>query len=176
MARQHVLAASYLYSNCRQWKTQCIFCNFLILEYNEVLGHNFGSRHARRSIKSSIDADDHLAFKQSLSHIFGSLDWRPGPVKVGQKFKSTPTLWRPPKRIPNPNEIIFFQIETRKLAESVEQWFLNWGACEVHKGVAKKVKISTKLILTRFYNHPSGQSIMFDYRKCETMYECVDSP
>jgi len=58
----------------------------------------------------------------------------------------------------------------------LEQWFLNSGACEVHKGGAKKVKISMKLILTRFYNHPSGQSITFDCRKCETMYEWFDSP
>jgi len=36
------------------------------------------------------------------------------------------------------------------------------------------VKISTKLILTRFYNHPSGQAITFDCRKCQTMYECFD--
>jgi len=38
----------------------------------------------------------------------------------------------------------------------LEQWFLNCGArpprgaCEVHKGGAKEVKISKKLILTRF--------------------------
>jgi len=36
----------------------------------------------------------------------------------------------------------------------IGQWFLIWGSCEVHKRGAKKVKISTKLILTRFYNHP----------------------
>ena len=38
------------------------------------LGHNFGSRHARRSNKSSIDADDHLVFKKILNHKNGSLD------------------------------------------------------------------------------------------------------
>jgi len=36
------------------------------------------------------------------------------------------------------------------LKNDLHQSFLNWGACEVHKGVTKKVKISTKLILTRF--------------------------
>jgi len=31
------------------------------------LGHNFGSRHARRSSKGFIDAGDHLVSKKSLS-------------------------------------------------------------------------------------------------------------
>jgi len=46
------------------------------------LSHNFGSRHARRSSKGSIDAGDHLIFKKRLSQHFGPLDWRPGPVKL----------------------------------------------------------------------------------------------
>jgi len=58
------------------------------------LGHNFGSRHARRSSKGSINAGDHLVFKNSLSQNFGPWDWRPGPVKVGQKPK-TPPLCKP---------------------------------------------------------------------------------
>jgi len=41
--------------------------------------------------------DDHLVSPKSLSENFGSLDWRPGPVKVGQIFKNTPTLWRSPR-------------------------------------------------------------------------------
>jgi len=49
------------------------------------LGHNFGSRHARRSSKGSINAADHLVSKKSLSQNFGPLDWRPGPVKLRQK-------------------------------------------------------------------------------------------
>jgi len=56
------------------------------------LGYTFGSRHARRSIKSSIDADDHLVSKQTLIQNFGSLNCHPGPVKVGQNFKNTSTL------------------------------------------------------------------------------------
>jgi len=31
------------------------------------LGHNFGSRHARRSSKGSIDVGDHLVFKKKNS-------------------------------------------------------------------------------------------------------------
>jgi len=54
------------------------------------LGHNFGSRHARRSSKASIDAGDHLVFKKRLSQNFGPLNWRPEPVKVGQKKRITP--------------------------------------------------------------------------------------
>jgi len=58
------------------------------------LGHNFGSRHARRSNKGSIDAEDHLVSKTSLSQNFGLLYWRSGPVKVGKESK-TPPLCEP---------------------------------------------------------------------------------
>jgi len=34
--------------------------------------------------------------KKSLSQNFGSLDWRPGPVKIGQKLKNTPFCNLPP--------------------------------------------------------------------------------
>jgi len=84
------------------------------------LGHNFGSRHFRRSSKGSIDAGDHLVFKKRLSQNFGLLDWRPGPVKVGQKKQNTPTLRASPRRTPHPNQKILFLIEPRSLAASVE--------------------------------------------------------
>jgi len=67
------------------------------------LGQNVSFRHARRSIKSSVDAGDHLMSKKSLRKKFGPLDWSPGPVKVGQKSKNTPTLRAPPRRSPYPN-------------------------------------------------------------------------
>jgi len=54
------------------------------------LGHNFGSRHARRSSKGSINMGDHLVSKKSLSQNFGPLHWRPGPIKVAQKTKNIP--------------------------------------------------------------------------------------
>jgi len=73
------------------------------------LGYNFGSRHARRSSKDSINAGDHLVFKNSLSQIFGLWDWRPGPVKIGQKTESAPTLRVSPRRTPHPNQKIFFK-------------------------------------------------------------------
>jgi len=82
------------------------------------LGHNFGSRHARRLSKGSIDAGDHLVSKKSLSQNFGPLDWRPGPVKFGQKT--------PPLSEPRPGEPLtkikkkYFLIEPRRLAASVE--------------------------------------------------------
>jgi len=110
------------------------------------LGHNFGSRHARRSSKGSINTGDHLVSKKSLSQNFGPLDWRPGPVKVGQKTQNKKSLsqnfgpldWRPgpvkvgqktqnplalrasPRRTPHPNKKISFLIEPRRLAASVE--------------------------------------------------------
>ena len=67
------------------------------------LGHNFGSGHARRSRKDSINAGDHLVFKNSLSQNFGPWDWRPAPVKVGQKIENAPTLRASSRRTPHPN-------------------------------------------------------------------------
>jgi len=84
------------------------------------LGHNFGSRHASRSSKGSIDAGGHLISKNSFSQNFGLLDWRPGPIKFDQKNKNTPTLRASPRRTPYPNQNIFFLIEPRRLATSVE--------------------------------------------------------
>ena len=77
------------------------------------LGHNFGSRHARRSSKGSIDAED-LVSKTSLSQNFGPWDWRPGRVKVGQKTENTRTLRASPRRIPHPNQKMFFFGRTKK--------------------------------------------------------------
>jgi len=67
------------------------------------LGHNFGSGHARSSRKNSINAGDDLVFKNSLSQNFGPWDWRPGPVKFGQKIENAPTLRVSSKRTPHPN-------------------------------------------------------------------------
>jgi len=39
-----------------------------------------------------------------LSQNFDPLDWRPGPVKVGQKNKNTPSLLASPRRNPHPNQ------------------------------------------------------------------------
>ena len=72
------------------------------------LGHNFGSSHARMSSKGSIDAEDRLVSKKGLSQNFGSLDWRPGPVKIGQKKQNPPTLRASPRRTPHPNQNCFF--------------------------------------------------------------------
>ena len=84
------------------------------------LGHNFGSRHARRSSKSSIDAGDRVVSKNSSSQNFGPWDWRPGSVEVGQKTENTPTLRAHPRRTPHPNQRLFFLIEPRRLSASVE--------------------------------------------------------
>ena len=83
-------------------------------------GHNFGSRHARRSSKGSIDADNCLVSKTSLSQNFGPWDWCPGRVKVGLKNENTPTLRASPRRTPHPNQKIFFLVEPRRLSASVE--------------------------------------------------------
>jgi len=84
------------------------------------LGHKFGYRHARRSSKDSIDAEDRLVSTTSLSQNFGPWDWRPGRVKVGQKTENTPNLRASPRRTPYPNQKMFFLIEPRRLSASVE--------------------------------------------------------
>jgi len=104
-------------SHCsRQWETHA-FSDFG--GKMGFWGHNFGSRHARRSSKDSIDAGNDLALKKRLSENFGPLDSSPGPVKVGQKKKKN-TLRASPRRTPHPNQKIFFVIEPRRLAASVE--------------------------------------------------------
>jgi len=55
-----------------------------------------------------MDAKDYLVFKKRLSQNFGQLDWRPGPVKIGQKNKNTSTLRASLRRTPHPNQKNFF--------------------------------------------------------------------
>jgi len=51
------------------------------------------------------------------------LDWRPGPVKVGQKTQNTPTLRASPRRTPHPIKKIFFNRtkKTRRILRGFEQ-------------------------------------------------------
>jgi len=94
--------ASY---SSRQWKTHA-FSDFG--SKMGFLGHNFGARHARRSNKVSIDAGDHLVSKTSVSQNFSPLDWRPRPVKIGQKNKNTPTLRASTRWTSHSNQKHFF--------------------------------------------------------------------
>jgi len=82
--------------------------DFLILGVKRFLGHNVGSRHARRSSKSSIDAGDHLVSKKSLSQNLGPLDWRAGTVKVGQKNQKHPRFASFSQANPSPKSKKFF--------------------------------------------------------------------
>jgi len=56
------------------------------------LWHNFGSRYARKPIKSSKDSDDSLISKKNLSQKIGSLAWRLGPGKAGHEMQKHPHL------------------------------------------------------------------------------------
>jgi len=67
-----------------------------------VLDYNFGFRHAKRSIKGSIDADDRLVSKNSLSQNMAH-----GPIKVGLKFKNMSSLWRRQEKTPHSNQKFF---------------------------------------------------------------------
>jgi len=68
---------------------------------------------------SSIDAGDYLVSTKGFTQNFGPLDWRPGPVKVGQKTK-TPPHCEPVPGKPLTQIKTFFLIEPRRLAASVE--------------------------------------------------------
>jgi len=63
------------------------------------LWHSFGSRYGRKPIKCSKNSDDSLVLTKNLSKKIGSLDWHPGPQKVGQKNRN-PTCDVPPPREP----------------------------------------------------------------------------
>jgi len=74
------------------------------------LWHNFGSRYARKPIKSSKVSDDSLVSTINFSEKIGSLDWRPGPHKVGhQNAKDTP-LMMSHQRTLNAKRIFFFNL------------------------------------------------------------------
>ena len=51
-----------------------LFLQFLESCAQRGFGHNFVPRHARGSIKGSVDADDRLVSKKILSHKNGLLD------------------------------------------------------------------------------------------------------
>jgi len=81
-------------------------------------GYNFGSRHARRSMKEFIDAADCLVSKTSWSQKMAHWIGAQGPSKLVKNLKTCP-LCDVTKRKPHPNQIIFL-IETRRLGESLE--------------------------------------------------------
>ena len=87
----------------RQWETHAVFGFFRTMGF---LGHNFGSRHARRSIKGCIDADDHLVsqvWAKILAHWIGVQ----GQSKL-VKISKTPPLCDVPPREPLTQMKYFF--------------------------------------------------------------------
>jgi len=49
-----IARGNFLWQKMPSVEDSCFFCSFWNFEYSGVLDHNFGSRHARRSIKGSI--------------------------------------------------------------------------------------------------------------------------
>jgi len=78
--------------------------------------HNFGSSYARKPIKGSKDSDDNLVSRKNVSQKIGSLVWRPGSGKVGQKDEKTPPLMTTQTQY----EKFFFSILTRRFSEFVD--------------------------------------------------------
>jgi len=54
------------------------------------LGHDFGSKHAKRSIKGSIDAADRLVSTKSLSQKMAHWIGAEGPSKLFKNSKTCP--------------------------------------------------------------------------------------
>ena len=100
----------------RQWETHA-FSDFEGKMF--CLGHNFGSRHARRSSKSSIDAGDYLVSRKSLIQNFPHWIGVQGLSKLVKKTKTPPLSETLPGE-PLTQIKKFFLIEPRRLAASVE--------------------------------------------------------
>ena len=104
---------------CRQWETHAFSAIFWFWGKLGFFGHNFGSRHARRSIKGSIDADDHLVSKKILSHEMAH--WiAPRASQNWWKIKKHPHFVRSSQENSKSKSKKYFLIETRQLAASVE--------------------------------------------------------
>ena len=77
------------------------------------LGHNFGSRHARRSNKGSIDAGDYLVSEKVSTKILAHWIGVQGPSKLVKKTK-TPPLCEPVPGEPLTQIENFFFNRTKK--------------------------------------------------------------
>ena len=103
----------------RQWETHAFSAIFWFWGKMGFLGHNFGSRHARRSNKGSIDARYRLVSKNSLSQKMAHWIGVQGPSNLVKKPK-TPQLCEPTPGEPLTPIKKFFLIEPRRLSASVE--------------------------------------------------------
>ena len=101
------------------------------------LGHNFSSRHARRSIKGFIDVADCL-----VSKTFELQKWLIGLAtrarQIGSKIQEHVLFVTSPRKTPRSKQIIFFLIEPGKLAASV-------------KGLGNSRAIEAGELLTKMY-------------------------
>jgi len=79
------------------------------------LAHNFGYRHASKSIKGSVDTDFDLVFNKTLSQKNGSIGWSPGLAKCGRNFQTTSTCGSPPSKPPTENKKRFFRFKSEDL-------------------------------------------------------------
>jgi len=147
------------------------------------LGHNFGSRHARRrSGKGSIDVGDHLVSKKSLNQNIGPLDWHPRPVKVGQKTQNTLTL-RVSPRCPHPNQKKKFFNRTKKTyrirrgfkqLSSYSGWWVITKKPRANKLARAVVKGLTPWRLGGFGDfHKKNSSFWLPYQRPSSSADCA---
>jgi len=90
--------------------TMCTFCGILLKKQKYFLRHNFGSRNAKKPIKSSKDWDDSLFSKKILSQkLLAGLG--SGEDDLGQKRVTLSQLWRHPQKNKIPNlKLCFFNL------------------------------------------------------------------
>ena len=95
------------------------FLIFLNLGVKCFFGHNFGSRHARRSSKGSNDAGDHLVSNKKFESKFRPIGLASKARQILSKKQKRPTFRAPPGE-PLTQIKIKKKIEPRRLAASVE--------------------------------------------------------
>jgi len=117
--RTRLARGSFFWQKCRQWETHAFSEVFGILRTTGFLGHNFCCRHARRSIKSSKDADDHLVSKKILSYKSARWISAQGQLKWVKDSKTCLLCDVTKRKTPSQIKQRFFN-RTRRLAESVD--------------------------------------------------------
>jgi len=139
----------------RQWETHA-FSDFG--GKMGFLGHNFGSRHTRRSNKSSIDAGDHLVSKKVSAKILAHWIGVQGPSKLVKKQK-TPPFARPSQAKPSPKSKNLFFNRTKKtccIRRGFEQ-FSSYSGWRVITNIAR-ANLLALAVVEGFIENGSGKT------------------
>ena len=165
--------------NCLEWANYIFYKTSWILSKTGFLGHNFGFRYASKSIKGCKDANNSLVSKTTLRQKNCSLDWRPGPGKVGQKCENIPHCVVTSRILQLQNEKLFFNLWRTFL---IRRWFeqlsssIGWRDIALQSFAKKWRKREVKEQCQRqcdWYDLPCGISSPFKpVAKSEELARC----